>query len=124
MRILELITFIRERVAGVYYPNSFPTTSQDNCVMVRLTSGFPTSQWTGKAQPSFQIQVRESAQKQGDCEAKAYEIHEALTNLHNVTIGDSSVVIIRSMNSVPIYIGNDDRERPIYSMNFDCVVRP
>ncbi|WP_404351676.1 minor capsid protein [Sutcliffiella horikoshii] len=124
MRILELITFIRERVESVYYPNSFPTTSRDDCVMVRLTSGFPTSQWTGKSQPSFQIQVRDARHKTGDCEAKAYEIHKALTNLREVTIGESSVVLIRSMNSVPVYIGNDDQERPIYSMNFDCVVRP
>lgn len=124
MRILDLITFIREQVAGVYYPNSFPTTSKDDCVLVRLTSGFPTDQWTGKKQPSFQIQVRNSATKIADCEAQAYEIHKALTNLRNVWIGESSVVIIRSMNSVPVFIGFDENERPIYSMNFDCVVRP
>jgi hypothetical protein len=39
-------------------------------------------------------------------------------------IGDESIVIMRAMNSVPLFIGNDDNNRPIYSMNFDCVVRP
>jgi hypothetical protein len=45
-------------------------------------------------------------------------------NLQNVMIGDESIVIMRAMNSVPLFIGNDDNNRPIYSMNFDCVVRP
>jgi hypothetical protein len=126
MKILDLITFIKARVNGVYYPNSFPisTKAVDDCATVKLTGGFPTDEWTGKKQPSFQILVRGKVNGQADAETKAYAIFDALTNLRDVMIGDDSVVVIRAMNSVPIFIGNDDNERPIYSLNFNCVVRP
>lgn len=126
MKILELITFIKTRVDGVYYPNSFPvsTATPDACAVVKLTGGFPPSQWTGKKQPSFQLLVRGKANDPAEVETRAYAIHGALMNLRDVMVGDESVVIIRAMNSVPLFIGNDQNNRPIYSMNFDCVVRP
>lgn len=126
MKILELITFVKARVPGVYYPNAFPvsTTAVDGCAVVKLTGGFPPSEWTGKKQPSFQILVRGKAGDTAEVETRAYAIHESLMNLQDITVGNDSVVIIRAMNSVPLYIGNDENNRPIYSMNFDCVVRP
>ncbi len=126
MKIQELISFIRGRVPGTYYPNSFPKSNlaPNDCSAVKLTGGFPTSQWTGKKQPSFQIRVRGDTNDTAETEERAYKIHEALMNLTNVKIGSSSVVIIRAMNSVPLPIGVDENDRPIYSMNFDCVVRP
>jgi hypothetical protein len=126
VKILELITFVKTRVPGVYYPNTFPIskTAADECSVIKLTGGFPPSQWTGKKQPSFQVLVRGKAAGIAETEERAYAIHESLMNLNNVTIGEDSVVIIRSLNSVPIFIGNDENSRPIYSMNFDCVVRP
>jgi hypothetical protein len=124
VRILELISFVKTRVNGVYYPNSFPISAPDVCAVVKLTGGFPPSQWTGKKQPSFQILVRGKAKDLAEVESRAYAIHESLMNLQGVTVGDESIVIMRAMNSVPLYIGNDENNRPIYSMNFDCVVRP
>lgn len=126
MKILELTSFIETRVPGVYYPNAFPISKSavDECSAVKLTGGFPPNQWTGKKQPSFQILVRGTAAGQAEVEARAYAIHEALMNLREVTIGNESIVVIRAINSVPIFIGNDENNRPIYSMNFDCVVRP
>lgn len=126
MKILDLITFVKARVPGVYYPNAFPvsTTAADECNIVKLTGGFPPSEWTGKKQPSFQIIVRGKANGQAEVESRAYAIHEALMNLREVMIGAESVVVIRAINSVPIYVGNDENNRPLYSMNFDCVVRP
>ncbi len=127
MKILELIGFIRGLVPGTYYPNMFPVDSEyvpDNCSVVKLTGGFPTNQWTGKKQPSFQIRVRGETREQTEVENRAYEIHNSLTNLREIKIGDSSIVVIRAMNSFPLHIGDDENKRPIYSMNFDCVVRP
>jgi hypothetical protein len=125
MRIVELKRFIEQLVPGEYFANSFPLSKEekyDNCSVVKLTGGFPPDQWTGKTQPSFQIRVRGTDDL--ECEERAYRIHNALLNLKNVKIGDSSVVIIRSMNSVPLHLGEDENGRTIYSMNFDCVVRP
>ncbi|MEK3817501.1 minor capsid protein [Bacillus sp. FSL K6-1284] len=124
MKILELISFIKSRVPGVYFPNRFPREAPDECISVKLTGGFPTSQWTGKKQPSFQILVRGGAAGEQECEDKAYELFNALTNLKEVMIGENSVVIIRATTSVPLFIGYDDNNRPQYSLNFDCVIRP
>ena len=126
MKVLDLITFIKARVNGVYYPNTFPISKSapDDCATVKLTGGFPTDEWTGKKQPSFQVLVRGNVNGNADVETKAYAIFDALTNLREVTIGSDSVVVIRAMNSAPLFIGNDDNNRPIYSLNFNCVVRP
>lgn len=126
MRVQELIRFIRKLVPGAYFPNSFPISKEapDKCSAVKLTGGFPPSQWTGKKQPSFQIRVRGEARGPAEVENRAYEIHEALMNLRDVKIGDNSIVIIRSMNSAPLPIGVDESNRPIYTMNFDTVIRP
>lgn len=126
MKVMELKNFIESLVPGTYYLNSFPVSNLalDKSSAVKLTGGFPVSQWTGKSQPSFQVRVRDAKAGQAEGEERAYEIHEALTNLREVKIGSSSVVVIRSMNSVPLYIGDDENDRPIWSMNFDCVVRP
>lgn len=130
MRIRDLVNFIENLVPGRYSENSFPLESKyDEWTAVRLTGGFPINQWTGKKQPSFQVRVRGNPDNADhnepeDTEARAYEIHQALTNLTNVKIGNASIVKIRAMNSVPLPIGNDENNRPIYSMNFDTVVRP
>lgn len=124
MKALELKSFIEARVPGVYYPNKFPISAQDACAVVKLTGGFPPDQWTGKKQPSFQVLVRGAVAEDAEAEDRAHAIHKSLMNLREVTIGNASVVVIRAANSVPLYIGDDDNNRPIYSMNFDCVVRP
>jgi hypothetical protein len=124
MKAAELITFIQSRVAHVYYANRFPVNAADDCAAVKLTSGFPIDEWSNITRPSFQVRVRGASDKEAATEAKAYEIHAALTNLRDVTIGDDSVVVIRAMNSAPPYLGVDANERPIYSMNFNTTVEP
>nr|MDH3163234.1 hypothetical protein [Bacillus licheniformis] len=44
--------------------------------------------------------------------------------MKEVMIGENSVVIIRATTSDPLFIGYDDNNRPQYSLNFDCVIRP
>lgn len=124
MKVQELITFIKTLVPGDYFPHSFPISrlAPDECSAVRITGGFPTSQWTGKRQPSFQIRVRGT--DDSETETRAYKIHKALTNLREVKVGDNSIVVIRAMTPVPVHLGEDENGRIIYTMNFDTVIRP
>ncbi|TYS60474.1 hypothetical protein FZC76_21620 [Sutcliffiella horikoshii] len=130
MRIKDLVDFIESLYSFPYFYNKFPREhAPDECAAVRLTGGFPVEQWLGKRQPSFQILVRglkdvDDPDSITKCEEKAFSIHSLLTNRRDFKIGTESVVVIRAMNSVPIYIGDDDAGRPIYSMNFDVVIRP
>ncbi|MGM0807516.1 MAG: minor capsid protein [Bacillota bacterium] len=124
MKILDLINFIKTKVSHNYFPNKLPSNTTP-CASVKFTSGSPTRD-TFILEPSFQILLRGSATSSGlvEVENKAYAIHNALTNLKEQTIGSHSVVIIRSMQSLPMYIGDDENGCPIYSLNFDMVVRP
>ena len=124
MRALELIDFIQDQVPFTYYPNRFPPTSKDICAMVAIAPGMPIDEWTGKKQPSFQILVRGKEGTEAETEEKAHEIFNALANRKNVKIGDESVVIIRPEGSSPIQIGTDEQRRPVFSMNFNTVIRP
>ena len=116
MRALELIDFIQDQVPFTYYPNRFPPTSKDICAMVAIAPGMPIDEWTGK--------VRGKEGTEAETEEKAHEIFNALANRKNVKIGDESVVIIRPEGSSPIQIGTDEQRRPVFSMNFNTVIRP
>ncbi|MEK5298620.1 minor capsid protein [Bacillus sp. FSL R5-0659] len=124
MRIVELINFIKARVDGDYYANKFSIDGTGAEISVKLTGGFPTSKYTGLKRPSFQILVRGESRDGAGAEDKAFELYDALTNLSEVQIGESSIVQIRCNNSAPLYLGDDESDRPIYSLNFDCVERP
>lgn len=124
MRVGELIDFIETKVDGTYYVNKFPVDSKGAAISVKLTGGFPTSKYTGLKRPSFQILVRGEARDGAGTEDKAFELYDALTNVTEVQVGGSSIVQMRCNNSAPLYLGDDESDRPIYSLNFDCVERP
>ena len=124
MRIQELIKYIKSLVPFSLYPNAFPTTSEDECGVVTISAGIGIDSDTGVKRPGFQILIRGKAKDSAKTEERAYEIFEALANKKEQQIGGLSVVIIRPNGSAPFYIGMDERERPLYSMNFTTVIRP
>lgn len=124
MRIQDLITYVRSLVEFAYYPNVFPPTADDECAVITIHAGMPQDQYTGLKYPSFQILVRGKPRDFQNTEARAYEIFEAIANKKNQQIGADSVVIIKPQGSAPFFIGVDENDRPIYSMNFDTVIRP
>ncbi|WP_096436492.1 minor capsid protein [Alteribacter populi] len=126
MRVIDLITFLRGEVDYQYVPNKFPTSAgyPDKAAAVVIHPGRPVDEWTGKRQPSFQILVRGGPNGDADAEAKAYEIFDTLANRRDVNIGADSLSIITPVGSAPFYIGEDEIYRPIYSMNFNAVIRP
>lgn len=124
MRIQDLITYVRSLVEFAYYPNTFPTTAADECAIVTIHQGMGADQYTGIKYPSFQILVRGKPRDFQHTEEKAYEIFEAIANKTNQQIGGDSVVVIKPQGSAPFFIGLDETDRPIYSMNFDMVIRP
>lgn len=127
MRIMDLIAFIRAEVPGQYYPNKLPIVSEfvpAQCASVTIMPGGTYDENTGKRQPSFQVLVRGEVYGDAEAEERAYKIFDALANKKNVWIGADSLSIIRPVGSAPFYIGADDNGCPIYSMNFNTVVRP
>lgn len=123
IHIQELIAYVKSLVSYVYYPYSFPTTAADECAIISLQEGLPQDEETGISRPGFQILVRGKARDFKNAEAKAFELFQALANKKEQTIGESSVVVIRPQGSSPVFIGLDEADRPIYSLNFNMVIR-
>ncbi len=130
MRIMDVINFIRVETDDPTYrlfPNKFPRDGAgvtDECGAVTIMPGGGIDEWTGKKTPSIQVLLRGTSTGTAALETKAHEIFDALKNKRDVTIGSESVAIIRPVGAEPFYIGDDENARPIYSMNFNVVVRP
>lgn len=124
MRIQDLVTYIGSLVPHTYYAYSFPTTKDGAMAVVSLGQGMPIDKDTGVARPSIQILVRGAVNDVLGAETKATEIFNALAGRENAMIGNKSVAQIQATCSLPFYIGEDENERPIFSMNFIAVVRP
>jgi Bacteriophage minor capsid protein len=124
MKIQDVITYIESLVDYTYYPFSFPRTSNDGVASVKVGAGPPKDEDTGVSFPTIQILVRGRPRDYDSAESKAHELFNALANKKETRIGDASVVVIRPNGSSPIFIGLDENERPIFSINFNTVIRP
>jgi Bacteriophage minor capsid protein len=124
MRIQELLTHVKSLVNYAFFPYAFPTTAADECGIVTIIQGLPEDVETGVKRPNFQVLIRGKARDFNLAEAKAWEVYRALANKKDVRIGAHSVVVIRPQSSTPIFIGLDEAERPVYSLNFETVIRP
>lgn len=125
MRIHELINFLRSRVPHTYYAYRFPATGEDACYCVNILPGMGTDEWTGTRRPGFQILVRDAKGNYAQCEDKAYEMFDSLTNLRDVEVGSNKITQIFAETSAPFFIGNEPgTERPVFSMNFRMTIKP
>lgn len=137
IKAIELVDYIKAKVPYTYYVNEFPTNAKDDGAYVRMTGGFPASEWTSKKRPSFQVVVRGASGNAQYAEDIAYQIYADLHNRSNfllstIELGDSyylgtgeeleqspkSIVHCRADQSSPIYLGRDENDRPLYSINF------
>lgn len=123
MKLDSLIYFIKEKVPYTYFKNTFPNGTTDNCAYVQFSGGFPTED-SGVKRPTFQIVIRSGLNDYNKSEEIGYKLHEELTNLSEIMIDTYSVVKIKCMNSVPMFVGTDEKNRPIHSINFEMTVRP
>lgn len=140
IRAIELVDYLKAKVPYTYFVNEFPPTSADDSAYVKITPGFPPSEWTTKKRVSFQIVVRGAEANMPYAESKALEIYKHLHNrneftLDAVDIGDGyylgmgyaldeplkRIIHCSADQSAPFYLGRDSNNRPLYSMNFTLV---
>lgn len=96
--------------------NDFQTTSPDDCAYVRITGGYAPSEWTPKAQPSFQIVLR--TKLPSAAEPKANAIYADLHRKTEFYLGNTRIVKCLADQSAPLYLGKDENGRTMYSLNF------
>lgn len=141
VKAIELVDYINNFIEYTFYINEFPAVSRDDSAFIRMTGGGTPSEWTTLKKPTFQVLVRHNEKGAQYAEMKAYEIFDFLHNrktftLDDVELGDSyylgmdvevpqslkHIVHCTANQSSPMYIGRDDNNRPIYSMNFTLTI--
>jgi hypothetical protein len=117
MRVIDLINLLKANVIYTYYPNAFPASAADDCAVVTVTGGGTPNILIGR--PSAQVLIR--AKVPAMAEAKAWEIYGFLNQKTNFTVGTVTVVYCTAEQSAPMFIGNDENNRTVYSLNFSFI---
>ncbi|NUU73789.1 minor capsid protein [Paenibacillus xylanilyticus] len=105
-----------------YYANEFPSGAPDASAWVRLTGGYPPSDWSPRKQPSMQIVVRGPEKEAVRIEQLAYDLHQHLHQRREFYAGTTLIRRCTADQSGPFYVGRDENDRLLYSLNFTLVV--
>lgn len=98
---------------GAYMP-----ATPDQVVLVVETGGLVPGQEsvTGFDKPTFQVRVRGQAEQYDVARTKMQEVFDAL---NDATISD--FVYCFAVQSGPLPLGHDEKDRPLLSLNFQCM---
>ncbi|MCG7407693.1 minor capsid protein [Paenibacillus sp. ACRRX] len=116
MNLTDITGYLRQAVPYTYVPNEFVAGNPDDCAYVRLTGGFPPSEWTSKRKPSFQVILRAKSTSVADSNANA--IYAELNRKAEFYFGTQRIIKCVADQSSPIYLGKDENGRATYSLNF------
>jgi hypothetical protein len=112
-----LLGYVRVSVPFTYYANAFPATAPDNCGVVKVTGGGSPNR--SLKYPSFQIVIR--AGHPGEAEAKAWEVYDFFNLKRGFDVGETHVIYCNAQQSAPLFIGIDENDRFLYSINFNTI---
>lgn len=116
LSVTDVTRYLRAAVPFTYVANEFGPTSWADCAYVRINGGFPPSEWTSKRKPSVQVVLRHS--DPAKAESLANGIYEYLHRRTEFAFGDTRIVNCKADQSAPLYLGRDDNQRSLYSLNF------
>lgn len=116
MNLEAVIGFIQKQVPFKYYTNEFPKTDNGDCGFVRFNDGEPPDLYlVGLITPSLQIVIRHESGK--EAEKIATELWQLFHAKEHYKIEDNYVHISMCDQSTPVYVGRDNNDRTIYSIN-------
>jgi hypothetical protein len=119
VKVEEMIAFINENVPFDYYGNEFPKAANDNCGVVRVDGGGTPDLYTvGLKNPSVQVIIRH--RKAIDAETISQDVWNLFHAKEHYDVGNTKVYISMCDQSEPLYIGKDENNRTIYSINLTC----
>lgn len=98
-------------------------TEPDQTVTMYDTGGrTPNPKWAVDF-PTIQAMVRGKPNDYGTAWSKAREVRDALLGLDSVTIGSDRWVSITCPGDIG-FVGYDDAQRPLLSINFNLIIEP
>lgn len=122
----DLITYLTDAGYTVYPdPNFIPADLLEEklpCLFVFGTGGFAPHDYVPTERPTWQVIVKGKSYKtlpanMAATEALAKKLEKLLHKKVNYMIGNTHVFSSKALQP-PIYLGLDDRDRPMYSVNF------
>lgn len=116
MSINDVRAAVNAAVPYTYLANEFTATAPDDCGYVRLFGGFQPDKWIPKRQPTLQVVIR--AKSALTAEQKAWAVFGAFHARTNYAIGAQKISSSFADTAAPLYLGRDDNERFLYSVNF------
>jgi hypothetical protein len=114
MKVAELINTIKASVPFNYYANQFPASQKGDIAYVRLTGGGVANK--NVQRPSFVVVVR--TESPAKAEQIAYDILNTFNSRSNFLVGDKRVIYCSASTSTPLFLGEDENGRTLYSINF------
>lgn len=119
MSIQDFIKFLKSFVSIPFYPNAFPATAPVQSIMVEVGQGIGSR--GSVSDVTLTLTVR--AEKMGKAESISQEIINKLDGLTDEPIGESGqIVLIKSQQLVPSYLGKSDSDNHYYMNNFRVLV--
>ncbi|WP_243237424.1 minor capsid protein [Heliobacterium chlorum] len=114
----ELIAVLQQSVPFTYFANTFPVKAND-CAAVRLTGGRESSIKANVRRPTIQILIRVEDPALAD--AKANELFRTFNGKRDFDVGNTHVIFCAAQQSSPLFLGLDESNRSIYSINFSLI---
>lgn len=115
VRLIEIVRLMRTQFPELnIYPLEYPLKAPDNSVLVDMQSNNPAI--SGVFDVNIQFKVREVHPSLA--EETSYKIRDFLENKTDFLVGSVQVVMVQSVNPVPLYMGKDATGLYLYSNNF------
>jgi hypothetical protein len=116
--VIDVVNFLRAEFPDLsIYPIEYPLKATEGASVVTLHGN--TEATAGLFPAIVQIKVRDVHPSLS--EATCFKYKKLLENKTNFYINDVQVVMVKSQNPLPLYMGKDEKNRYLYSNNFRFV---
>lgn len=117
--LIDLIRLLRNELTDLnIYPIEYPLNSPVNSVMITTSS---TIEAKADVFPMV-VSLRVRDNHPSKAEATSYRLRELFENKTDFMIGGVQVILVKSQNPVPLYMGKDSNGNYLYSNNFRFMI--
>lgn len=102
-----------------FLPGSIGGSTKAQQICVTPTGGFDQEQAEAMTYPTFQVRIRGASSGSTGLEAKVQAVVDALNLCGAVTLSGRKYLDINQQGDM-LYLGRDDAQRPVYSVNFSA----
>lgn len=119
MSIKDIINFIKGLgVTTPIYPLGFPASSPVEAMMVELGQG---ASYRGSV-ADITLTITGRAKHPQRSEKASQEVMDKLHLLTDQTVGDKQIILIKSQQIMPMFVGRDAEDNHYYMTNFKVLI--